>query len=136
MRWTHQNPRTLLQLGLLALTVGVLGACTGGNQLSGDDPDKITQEQIEKAGTTSNAYVLVQRLHPDWLQKRGTSSINRVSDVVVYVEGNRRGGPSSLRQINVMDVEFIEHLNSDEATLEYGSGHDHGVIQVELKEMN
>jgi hypothetical protein len=68
------------------------------------------------------------------LRKRGTSSIKQQSDVVVYVEGNRRGGPEALRQISVMNVQAIEHLNSSEATLEYGSGHDHGAIRVELKE--
>lgn len=136
MRWTHPKFWTLLQFGLLALSVGVFAACTGGKQLSGGNPDMITQEQIQQVGTTSNAYVLVQRLHPDWLQKRGTSSVRSVSDVVVYVEGSRRGGPGTLRQINVMNVKSIEHLSSDQATLEYGSGHDHGAIRVELKEMN
>lgn len=137
MRWTHPKFWTLLQFGLLALSVGVFAACTGGKQLSGsNNPNKITQEQIQQVGTTSNAYVLVQRLHPDWLQKRGSSSVSRVSDVVVYVEGSRRGGPDSLREINVMNVKSIEHLSSDRATLEYGSGHDHGAIRVELKERN
>lgn len=126
----------LLRLGLLAIAVVVFVACTGGKQVSGDDPNKITQEQIESVGTTSNAYVLVRRLHPDWLEKRGTSSINRVSNVVVYVEGSRRGGPDALRQIDVLNVESIEYLNASQATLQYGSGHDHGVIQVELKETN
>lgn len=126
----------LLRLGLLALTVGIVAACTGGNQVAGDNPNKITQEQIQSVGTTSNAYVLVRRLHPDWLEKRGTSSINRVTDVVVYVEGSRRGGPDALRQINVMNVESIEYLSASQATLQYGSGHDHGAIQVEMKEMN
>lgn len=136
MRWTRSKFWTLPQLGLLTLLVGILAACTGGQQLSGDNPDKITQEQIQRVGTTSNAYVLVQRLHPNWLQKRGTSSVSRISDVVVYVEGSRRGGPSTLRQISVMNVKSIEHFSSDEATLEYGSGHDHGAIRVELKETN
>lgn len=125
---------SLLQLGLLLLVVGGVTACVGGNQVSGENPDKITQKQIQEAGTVGNAYLLVQRLHSDWLRKRGTSSIKQQSDVVVYVEGNRRGGPEALRQISVMNVQAIEHLNSSEATLEYGSGHDHGAIRVELKE--
>ncbi|MFB6099078.1 MAG: hypothetical protein ABEK84_08220 [Salinibacter sp.] len=87
-------------------------------------------------GATSNVYLLVQRLHPDWLEKRGRSSINRVSDVVVYVEGSRRGGPEALRRVSVMNVAYIEFLDASEATFEYGSGHDHGAIRVELKEMN
>lgn len=133
MNCTCLRSTALLRLALLFLIGGGLVACIGGEQLSGGDPDKITQEQIQQVGTTSNAYVLVQRLHPDWLQKRGSSSVSRISDVVVYVEGSRRGGPDTLRQISVMNVKSIEHLDSNEATLEYGSGHDHGAIRVELK---
>lgn len=125
---------SLLQLGLLLLVVGGVTACAGGDQVSGGNPDKITQKQIQEAGTVGNAYLLVQRLHSDWLQKRGTSSIRRQSDIVVYVEGSRRGGPEALRRIGVIDVQSIEYLDSNEATLEYGSGHDHGAIRVELKE--
>lgn len=127
------QPWTLLHFELLLLMAVGLTACVGGNQVSGGTPDKITQKQIQEAGTVSNAYVLVKRLHPDWLQKRGTSSFTQQSNVSVYVEGSRRGGPKVLQRISVMDVKSIEHLDSDEATLRYGSGHDHGVVRVELK---
>lgn len=127
--------RGLPQLGLLALAIGVFTACGGGSQLSGGgNPDVIVQEQIQNAGSVSNAYLLVQRLHPDWLRKRGANSLRNRSDVVVYVEGSRRGGPEALRNIDVMNVKLIRHLDSNEATFQYGSGHDHGVIQVQLKE--
>lgn len=136
MKYNRAASQALLQFGLLILIMGTMTGCTGGKQASGGDPDTITAEQIQNTGTVSNAYILVKRFHPDWLQKRGTSSINRVSTVVIYVEGDRRGGPESLRRINVMDVESIEYFDSDEATLKFGSGHDHGAIQVQLKEMN
>lgn len=137
MKSARPESRTLLQLGLLLLMAVGLTACGGGKQIAGGDPDKITQKQIREAGSAvSNAYILVERLHPDWLQKRGTSSLTQQSDVSVYIEGDRRGGPEVLRQISVMDVKSIEHLDADEATLRYGSGHDHGVIRVELKMSN
>lgn len=125
--------RMLLHLSLSILMAGTLTACTGGKQVSGGSADQITQQQIQEAGTVSNAYVLVKRIHPEWLRKRGSSSLTQPSTISVYIEGNHRGGPDVLRQISVMDVESIEHLNSNEATLRYGSGHDHGVIRVELK---
>jgi len=126
--------RTLLRLGaILCIVGGILAACGGGNQLSGESPNKITEEEIQEMGTVSNAYVLVERLHPDWLQKRGTDSFTDQSTVGVYVEGSRRGGPNALRQISVMNVKSIEHLSSSEATVRYGSGHPHGVLRVQLK---
>lgn len=121
-------------LGLLVLGIGAFTGCAGGGQTSGEDPDVITQEQIQNAGSVSNAYLLVQRLHPDWLQKRGANSLRNPSDVVVYVEGSQRGGPEALRNIDLVHVKAIRHLDSNEATLQYGTGHDHGVIQVEFKE--
>lgn len=126
--------RTLLRLGtILCIVGGILAACGGGNQLTGESPNKITEEEIQEVGTVSNAYILVERLHPDWLQKRGTDSFTNQSTVGVYVEGSRRGGPNVLRQISVMNVKSIEHLSSSEATLRYGSGHPHGVVRVQLK---
>lgn len=82
---------------------------------------------------TSNAYNLVRRLEPQWLQKRGRNSIQSPGDIRVYVQGNSRGGPSVLRQINVINVKSIQFLQPDEATMRYGSGHDNGAILVNIK---
>lgn len=97
------------------------------------NPDVISETEIQEAGSVSNAYVLVQRLQPNWLEKRGRSSVRNPSDVVVYVDGSQRGGPDALRQINIVNVSSIEYLDANQATLRYGSGHDHGVIEVNLK---
>lgn len=122
-----------LRYSLLPLVFGVLVACAGGGQASGN-PDVISERDIQEAGSVSNAYVLVQRLEPTWLEKRGRSSIRNPSDVAVYVDGSQRGGPDALRQISVVNVSSIEYLNANRATLRYGSGHDHGVIEVNLKD--
>lgn len=115
---------------LIAMT-----ACTGSEVASGEQGGSgpITQEQIEETGPVSSAYSLVQRLRPNWLRKRGRSSINAPGSIIVYIEGSRQGSPKSLRRVEVANVKSIAYLGSDQATLRYGSGHDHGVIEVELK---
>lgn len=122
----------LPRYALLVLAFGVLGACAGSGLTSGN-PDEISPQQVQEARPVSNAYALVQRLRPNWLEKRGTSSIRNPSDIVIYVDGSRRGGPDSLRQISVANVQSMRYMNPNQATLRYGSGHDHGVIQVHLK---
>ena len=111
-----------------------MGCATAGQSGSSqNNPNVISQEEIQEVGEISNAYNLIRRLHPQWLQKRGRGSINNPGEIQVYVEGSRQGPPSVLRQISVMDVESITFLSPDEATMQYGSGHDNGVIQVNLK---
>lgn len=118
---------------LLFIPVFLLSCGTTGEGTSGDDPTVISHEEIEDVGEISDAYNLVQRLEPQWLRKRGRSSLQQPGDIIVYVEDNRQGGPESLRQMDVIDIESIEFLRPDKATMRYGSGHDHGAILVHLK---
>lgn len=127
--------RLWFQSLLVVLLILGLGACvSSGESTSGDDPTVITQEEIEEVGGVSDAYNLVQRLHPQWLQKRGRNSVRNPGDIIVYVEDNRYGPPESLRKIEVIDIQSLEFLRPEEATMRYGAGHDDGVIYVHLKE--
>lgn len=132
----RNQPSALLCWALVVLLIPLGGCGSSGQSTSSDSggsPYTISQKEIQEAGTTSNAYNLVRRLEPQWLQKRGRNSIQSPGDIQVYVQGNRRGGPSVLRQIDVMDVKSIQFLQPDEATMRYGSGHDNGAILVNIK---
>mgnify|MGYP002760590530 FL=1 len=100
---------------------------------SGGDPNEITREEIQRVEQVSSAYSVVQRLRPNWLRKRGPSSINNPSDIVVYVEGSRYGPPPSLRQVDPLNVASMRFLTDDQATTRYGTGHDNGAILVRLR---
>lgn len=127
-------PRTVLIWIVLAVGPAVLLSCGTTSESSSDnDPTVISHDEIEDVGEISDAYNLVQRLEPQWLRKRGRSSIQQPGDIIVYLEDNRQGGPESLRQMDVIDIESIEFLRPDKATMRYGSGHDHGAILVHLK---
>ncbi len=126
--------RTVFSASAFLFLAALMGcASTGQSGGSQNDPNFISQSEIQEVGEISNAYNLIRRLHPQWLQKRGRGSISNPGDIEVYVEGSRQGPPSVLRQISVIDVENIRFLPPDEATMRYGSGHDNGVIQVNLK---
>jgi len=100
---------------------------------SGGDPNEITREEIQRVEQVSTAYSVVQRLRPNWLRKRGPSSISNPGDIIVYVEGSRYGPPESLRQLDPLNVASMRWLTDDQATTRYGTGHDNGVILVRLR---
>jgi len=124
----------LLSAGLLLLAGAGCISSGAAQRSSGGDPDVITQKQIQEAGAASTAYALVQRLRPHWLRKRGRQSINNPGSILVYIDGSRSGAPSSLRNVQVINVKSIEFLGASEATTQYGAGHEHGVIEVNTKD--
>jgi len=119
---------------MLALLLGT-AACTGSGQSreGGGDPNEITRQEIQRVEQVSSAYSVVQRLRPNWLRKRGPSSVSNPGDVIVYVEGSRYGPPESLRQLDPLNVASMRFLSDNEATTRYGTGHDNGVILVRLR---
>lgn len=111
-----------------------MGCVTTGPGEGGEDPTRISQEEIQEVGEISNTYSLVQRLRPQWLRKRGRNSLQQPGDIIVYIDDTEQGGPEALRRIDVIDVKSLEFLRPGEATMRYGSGHDNGAILVHLKD--
>jgi hypothetical protein len=115
---------------LIAAITFLIPACAttsepGARSSFGD----ITIGEIEEANA-SDAYILVQRLRPGWLRQRGSSSINRPTPRVVYLDNMRVGGLDSLRQISANSIERIRFLDSPDATQRFGTGHVNGAILV------
>jgi hypothetical protein len=95
------------------------------------NPEVISLEEIQASGDVQNAYDLVQRLRPTWLTFRGPSSINLATpELVVYFNGVRRGGPDSLRELELRGVKELRHLRGTDATQRFGTGHENGAILV------
>jgi hypothetical protein len=99
-----------------------------------DDPRVISQQEIQAIGDIGDAYTLVQHYEPSWLETRGQGSLRQPNEVVVYLENSRQGGPESLRQFSVINIQKIEFLPPAEANMKFGSGHANGAIMVSLKE--
>lgn len=89
----------------------------------------ITRDDILEARVAS-AYEVVQRLRPAWLRLRGPSSPNETPDVIVYVDGMRRGYTETLREVNAAEVAEVRFVEPVAAGARFGRGHTRGVIVV------
>jgi hypothetical protein len=75
----------------------------------------------------------VQALRGEWLHRRGPASFNFDRDVVIYLDGNRLGGPGALRTIPTTTVVEVRYMNPPEAQSYFGLNHPHGAILVLTK---
>lgn len=117
---------------LLAAFVGATSCASGGGGSStGGSMDEITFEQVQDANV-ANAMQVVQRLRPRWLRPvRGNASFRGpIPEAVVFLDGVRFGGLSSLADINAAIVQRMEYLTATEATTLYGTGYMGGAIRV------
>ena len=124
-------------LVFLAL-VGVLAGCSttgGGGSRSAVDQYVITLAEIE-ATEARDAYEVVQQLRPRWMNRnRGQRSINEsASDYAkVVLDDLPPREFASLREIPRNAILEIRFLEPREATFQYGTGYNAGVVKVTTK---
>ena len=116
----HTPVRTVI---LLAAAVGVWG-CSSLNQGPGRDRNVISPEEIA-ASEVRNAYELIQRLRPLWLQSRGDRSIRLETAIVVYQNDTMLGGIDVLENIPIEMVHSVRALSAAEAGRLPGLGSRH-----------
>lgn len=119
------------KFALLTALVASLVACSsaGTGSAARGDRNLVTTEELRQA-VSSNVYEFVQSSRPMWLRRRGQTSINNEGDIVVYLDGNRLGGPDALRSISPTHVERMQFLDAPAAQQRFGVGHSHGAILV------
>ena len=120
------------RFGVLTIAVVSMACSSAGTSNSSTpraDRSQLTIEEITRTGS-QDAYSAVQMLRPQWLTKRGTSSVNLTETIKVYLDGNLMGGPEFLRQIPTNSINNIRHLDGLEATQRYGLDHGVGAILV------
>ena len=104
-------------------------------------PDRVTSAEIEAIQGASNAYDLVRRLRPRWLQSSGgTASIGggRITGqvLVVYLDGNPLGGIDALRQLSSAGIKSMQYYDAVRAATvlrEVGSEPISGAIVISTK---
>lgn len=89
----------------------------------------ITMAEI-RASRETNAYDLVRRLRPLWLNSRGPTSVMNPGDVEVYLNGARLGDRTALREVMIAAITEVRYLDPALADFRYGHGHSHGVIEL------
>lgn len=112
---------TVSRITLVAsLTFGVACASTGSSAKTGvasSSPDLITGAEISATQST-NAYELIQRLRPRWLQAQVTGSLaggGRTQIIAVYMDGLRVGAQEGLRSISSNGILKIQYYDAARA---------------------
>ena len=120
---------------LVAAMLAALGCATPRSGVKpSSERDLLLAEEIERISATS-AYDAVRQLRPEWLRRRGRSSIqNATAEVlVIYLDGTRLGTPQTLRTIAVGSILEIRHLDATDATTRFGTGHAGGALLIRTK---
>lgn len=120
-------------LGVVALLV--LSACW--MKARPGDQHNTTRQLLtasELEGTPyPSLFEAIESLRGEWLHKRGPTSFNAERDIVVYLDGNRIGGPGALRSIQSSTVVTARFLPATDAQQRFGLNHPYGAILVETK---
>ncbi|PSQ78749.1 MAG: hypothetical protein BRD37_02135 [Bacteroidetes bacterium QH_8_67_23] len=128
-------PSPALCLLLAAALLGALPGCAATRSGGGEsDRNHITRKELADPPAHANAYAAVQKLRPQWLRIRGDLSPNTTNPIMVYVDGSRYGPATTLRQLNVANIESMSFLGAAEATAKHGRGNANGVIEVETRD--
>lgn len=115
-------------------TLAALGCATRSGTRPSVDRDVLASEEIERTAAVT-AYDAVRQLRPEWLRRRGRSSIqNATAEVlVVYLDGARLGNVQILNSITVGSILEIRHLDGRDATTRFGTGHAGGALLIRTR---
>ena len=123
-------------MAVALLAVSCASSGTPARSDSGMQPTSRNRNVIAAEELTDSkardAHHAVQLLRPDWLRSRGSVSMRDPTPtrVIVYVDGQRYGGASSLEQFRLGSFKELRYYNGSEATSRWGTGHAGGVIYL------
>jgi hypothetical protein len=91
----------------------------------------LIEEEIARAAAT-DAYEVVYRLRPNWLRRRGPTTLRSPGsgEVTVYVDGVQFGDNAVLRSIPAGDVVGMAYFSAADATTRFGGRQGGAVIEV------
>jgi hypothetical protein len=123
---------------IVTVTMLGLGACGGQPRAAGAPAtrmrsDIITTEEIQR-GHWSTAFDLVEALRPRWINNRGPDTImGTPTEVQVYLNDSRLGGPQTLRGVNVTGITSIQFIDGVNAAGRWGAEHSNGAILISTR---
>ena len=125
--------RSTLLLAVLACGLNCASPSKQGSNAKSSRPsaksDEISRDQIA-AGAYQNAYDVVKALHPNWLSRHGSASLNGTEAVQVFLDGTHFGEAQRLQNISAISIGSIKHIDAANATLRWGTGYTEGVVYV------
>ena len=120
---------------VLGFSLPIAGQAPGAtSSFPGTDRFIITGDQIREA-SLANAREAVEYFHPEWLRQQRPDSFEEfrvftAADIPVYLDNARLEGINDLAGINALVIKSIQFLNTQQATVRWGTGHSFGAIQV------
>ena len=98
------------------------------------DANLITEEEVITS-TGANAYEVISRARPSFLQDRGHTSTNMSVGTypAVYLNAQSYGDISSLRSIPAAQIKEIRYFSASDAVTRFGSSNGTGIIQITTK---
>mgnify|MGYP006287701643 FL=1 len=131
----------LRPLSLLSVLLIVLCTACGSSKPLSDEAasavsaNRMVVSKMPVAVQSQSAYELISQYNPQWLRKRGRSSINNPVPIKVYLDGvtSAYGTVRSLRRISARDIAVIEHFTASEAQFKFGLGNTSGAILVHTR---
>ena len=132
--------RRLLACALL-LALPALPACHHSTTATDKKPamrrrtsgDLLTLEDIQSRDWTS-IYELVSTLRANWLNLRGSDTINGPQESVkVLLDGVPIGGIEQLHQQSVAGVQYVQYFDPVSASGRWGLGFGKGAIYISMR---
>ena len=122
---------------VLFVAVAAIGCASGGTTGGARaNPNIITQQEISQAGT-GNAYDMIRRLRPNFMNSRGETTLGNVQNSQtnatypnVYLDGLSYGDINSLRNIDASQLIEVRMYPAWEAQTKFGLGNNAGVIAI------
>jgi hypothetical protein len=139
---------TIMLVAVLSTIFVTTASGQSGQRAGTSSRELITTAEIEKYGTSGSVHDLVHALRKSWLNVkdmslRETARIkavpNREAEVTpaedgttltVYLDNVRVGGMEELRSLSLAGVLEVRYFTAGQAMRRWGSGHDHGAIEV------
>ena len=95
--------------------------------------DLLTLEEIQSRDWAS-LYDLVSTLRANWLNLRGSDTINGPQETVkVLLDGVPIGGIEQLHQQGVMGVQYLQYFDPVSASGRWGLGFGKGAIYISMR---
>jgi hypothetical protein len=129
---TSQRARSALIF--LFLAGAAAGGCAGRPAGNTANRNTLTLDEMQQAGH-ADVFLTVQALRPQWLHRRGTTSLRASggATIKVYLDDMLLGGPESMRQITTRSISSIRYYTDLEASERWGLDHGSGAIVVSTR---
>lgn len=122
----------LLPAVIVAISLGCAAASSSGS--TGERRSQIiTQQEINAAGMSGNAFEVISRLRPNFLVSRGQTTVSGDQSLAypnVYLDGVAFGDINTLRNLDAAQIAEIRLYQAWEAQTKFGLGNSGGVIAI------